>query len=65
MGTTLNLSVQWTTLSLSEWRDDGKSVCVMDNTKSVRMQGRGYVPMGEKIIMLTWIRRLGGDDGDD
>ena len=34
-GTTLSLSVQWTTLSLSEWRDDGKSVCAMDDTKSV------------------------------
>ena len=44
MGTTLNLSVQWTTLSLSvQW-----------TTLSLSgMQGRGYVPMGEKIIMLT------------
>jgi len=48
----LNLSVQWTTLSLSEWRDDSKSVCAMADTKSVQMQGRDYVPMGEKKIML-------------
>ena len=52
MGTTLNLSVQWTTLSLSEWRDDGKSVCAMDDTKSV--------PNGKEIFIKN-IPRLDGD----